>query len=270
MLLVSWNVAGRVGTFDEQVARLLELDADILCLQETTPRTLPWWRERLLQTGYHVCSADPPEEIVRRPLTVLTASRTPVRPSEVSAVPWPERVLATLHAEELEVVNVHSPISAKPDRAKIRTHMAVYRHLALRAAHPRLLCGDLNTPRREHADGTVWTFARDKHGRLRPDRGEDWDQAELALLRGLEPFGFRDAFRELHGYAQREISWGWQRWKGGYRLDHLLVCGVHVHECGYEHAWRTNGLSDHSPLMAHISHRAVSRVSGTSGGVGGH
>ena len=64
--------------------------------------------------------------------------------------------------------------------------------------------------------------------------------------------GFRDAFRALHGYGKREISWGWQRWEGGYRIDHLLASGLAIEECRYEHSWREQGLSDHSPLIARL------------------
>ena len=122
----------------------------------------------------------------------------------------------------LELVNLHSPISPKPGLAKVLTHEAVHRHLAA-GAGPRLVCGDLNTPRREHPDGRVWTFARTRSGRLRPERGERWDAAELALIRGLEPYGFRDAFRARHGLERRELSWEWQQSGGGYRLDHIIV-----------------------------------------------
>jgi hypothetical protein len=38
---------------------------------------------------------------------------------------------------------------------------------------PRVLCGDLNTPRRELPDGDVITFARDSRSRLRPERGSE-------------------------------------------------------------------------------------------------
>jgi hypothetical protein len=108
-------------------------------------------------------------------------------------------------------------------------------------------------PSREHLDGRVWTFARDRYGRLRNDRGERWDAAELALIKAPEQYGFRDAFRSLHGLEQREPSWVCHRWGGGYRLDHLIVSReVEVPVCGYLHQWRDEGLSDHSPLVAHI------------------
>ncbi len=85
----------------------------------------------------------------------------------------------------------------------------------------------------------MWTFARDRYGRARPERGEGWDEAELALIRGLEGAGFRDAFRELHGSELKELSWERPSWGGGYRLDHRIVSAeVAVSEVGYLHDWR--------------------------------
>jgi exonuclease III len=255
VLLLSWNVAGRVARMPEQVARVLDLDADLVCLQETTRTTAPAWARELRAHGYrgveHAALSGP-----GRPLAVLTAHREAIAAVGVEGLPLPERVLAVRLADGTEVVNVHSPISTRPDLAKVLTHEAVHRHLARPASHPRLLCGDLNTPRKEHADGQVWTFARDRYGRLRPERGERWDEAELALIRGLEGRGFRDAFRDVHGPAHRELSWEWPRYSGGYRLDHLVVSDdFEVSACAYEHEWRKDGLSDHSPLLARFSLR---------------
>ena len=252
MLLVSWNLAGRVTRLAEQAERLLGLNADAICLQEITRSTLPRWQQILKDAGYRGVQHGDLDAGRARPLAVLTAHREPIEPIPVHAVPWPERVLAIRTPDDTEIVNVHSPISPKPELAKVRTHEAVQRHLAAPSRRPaRILCGDLNTPRREHRDGSVWTFARDQYGRLRADRGERWDVAERALIRGLEPSGFRDAYRYLHGYEVRELSWEWPRWKGGYRLDHLIVsASVTVQSCSYEHRWRREGLSDHSALIA--------------------
>ena len=85
-----------------------------------------------------------------------------------------------------------------PRLAKIRTHEAVAAFLASLDAAPRVLCGDLNTPRREFADGDVLTFAHDSKGRLRPERGERWNLAERALVPATS--GWTDAFRALHGF----------------------------------------------------------------------
>lgn len=251
--LVSWNVAGRLQRQPVQAERVTALSPDIVCLQEVIARAVLPWTEHLTAAGLSdVRVAEPVIAAGRdRPLLTLVAARWDQQPVAVEGVPWRERVLATRLAG-LEVVNVHSPISPKPGLAKVLTHEAVHAHLS-GGSGPRLVCGDLNTPRREHPDGRVWTFARDRYGRLRPDRGERWDAAELALIKGLEARGFRDAFRSLHGLDQREPSWVWQRWGGGYRLDHLIVSSeLEVPVCGYLHQWRDEGVSDHSPLVAHI------------------
>jgi exonuclease III len=253
MLLVSWNVAGRKTRLAEQAERLLSVGPDLVCLQEVTPVTAEPWVERLAAAGLVAEVAPmPPRREGSRPLGVLMAAREPLEPVVVEDVPWPERVLAA-RAGALEVVNVHSPISPKPGLVKVLTHEAVYRHVRA-GSGPRMVLGDLNTPRREHADGSVWTFARSRNGRLRAERGERWDEAESALIRGLEPDGFRDAFRELNGFESKEPSWEWPRTGGGYRLDHLIVSAdVEVTTCSYRHDWRREDrLSDHSALVAEL------------------
>lgn len=254
MLVLSWNTAGRVKRIDEQAELLLAIDPDVLCLQELRPTTLPAWHARLHAAGYHTLASPSPPPGSSRRLSVLSAARTPITAIPVQGLPWPERVLAVRLQDAHEVVNVHSPTSPKPGLAKVRTHEAVFAHLAVSApGRLRLLCGDLNTPRKEHPDGAIWTFARDQYGRLRPERGERWDRAELALIQGLGAYGFRDAFRGLHGYERREHSWVWRRWPGGYRLDHLLVSGAwQVLRCCYLHVFRESGLSDHSALIAEL------------------
>ena len=260
MLLLCWNLAGRLTRMHEQAEAVLGLGADMVCLQEVTPATRGAWSDRLGAGGYHVALSElPAARESSRPLGVRIAARTALEAVPVDGVPWPERVLAARVPAlgGLEAINVHSPISPKPGMAKVRTHEAVFKHLtASPAARPRLLCGDLNTPRREHADGSVWTFARTRHGKLRPDRGERWDAAETALIRGLEPHGFRDAFRARHGHELKEVSWEWPG-GGGYRLDHLIVSAdIEVEECHYLHEWRSQlKLSDHSPLVAGLTPR---------------
>ncbi len=261
MLLVSWNVAGRARRVEEQGRLVLALAPDVVCLQEVTPASADAWVELLESAGMEVrVTALPQARESSRPLAVLTAACAPLEPLPVEGVPWSERVLATRTAEGLEIVNVHSPVSQKPGLAKVLTHEAVFRHLAL-GSGPRLVCGDLNTPRREHPDGTIWTFARSNRGVLRPERGRRWDAAETALIRGLARRGFRDAFRELNGFAEKHPSWEWPRTGGGYRLDHLIVSAeIEVASCGYRHDWRKElGLSDHSALVAELAPSRASK-----------
>ena len=257
-VLLTWNTAGRVRRQAEQATLVGEVGADVVCLQEVTPTTLRPWRDALRERGYPEVLTSMDEWIPGEPteddrrLGVLTATREPAERIVSAFVPWPERLLSVRLGGALEVHNLHSPISPKPDRVKVRTHEALFAHLAQDHELPQLLCGDLNTPRRERPDGTTWTFARLASGRLRLDRGERWDRAELALVKTLEEeHGWKDAFRTLHGYGTHEISWSYPRRRGGYRLDHVLVSPcVRIDGCGYLHAWREAGLSDHSGMWA--------------------
>ena len=86
---------------------------------------------------------------------------------------------------------------------KPETLRAVRGGLARPSEVPRILCGDLNIPRREFPDGEVISFARDSRGQLRRERGQEWDEAELGVVPGLREVGFTDAFRSLHGYSER-------------------------------------------------------------------
>jgi exonuclease III len=252
VLLLSWNLQGKLGRMPEQAARVAELEPDLVCLQELTVKSAPLWQHALTTIGLEHVHHRPPGP--GRRLSVLVAARSRFDGAPVPGVPWPERVVSARFECGLELVGMHSPVSQTRDYVKVPTHEAVFAHLSAPAAHARILCGDLNTPRKEHADGTVWTFARDRYGRLRPDRGERWDAAETALVRGLEPFGFRDAFRAQHGFDAKEPTWEWPRWGGGYRLDHLIVSAeVEVSDCRYAHDWRREGLSDHSPLIARLN-----------------
>ena len=153
----------------------------------------------------------------------------------------------------IEVHTVHVPNAAN-GAIKPETLAAVRLGLAAREG-PRILCGDLNTPRREHPDGSVWSFARDSRGRLRDERAGFWDAAELGVVPGLRDLGFADAFRALHGYADRSPSWTFGRIAGhggGWRLDHVFTAGPEPVAAHYHHAWRERGLSDHAALEADL------------------
>jgi exodeoxyribonuclease-3 len=254
--VVSWNVAGRVRAQPQQAAVIGACAADVVALQEVTRRTLPAWRAAFAEMGFQFCdsSLDAVGAVPgRRVLAVLTAARAPLRRlASPPDVPWPERVVCCM-VGGVEVVNVHSPIAPAPDLAKVRTHEAVAAYLQGRDGAPIVLCGDLNTPRRELPDGEVVTFAYSSAGRLRPERGERWDRAERALVSDLRRHGWVDAFRALHGYGERHASWTFPEDRGGWRLDHVLVRGLRPVASAYAHDWRRAGLSDHSALVCDLA-----------------
>ena len=148
----------------------------------------------------------------------------------------------------MRVHTVHVPQAAN-GQIKPQTLDAMYDGLAAGERGRVLVCGDLNTPRRETVEGEVVTFAQDRYGRLRPERGEPWDRAERRMLTELDDLDLVDAFRALNGYEPRDVSWTWRRWRGGYRLDHVFAStDLSLRACAYLHEWREAGLSDHSAL----------------------
>jgi exonuclease III len=247
--LITWNVARRVTRQAEQAASVAARAPDVVALQEVTPRTWPLWEAALAEAGLPHAAWSPPQ----RRTGVLLASRAPARAVEPLPVPWPETTLA----REIDGVvfhTVHVPNAAN-GWVKIETLEAVRAGLAA-ATGARVLCGDLNTPRRETPDGAVLSFARDSRGRLREERGERWDRGELGVVPGLAELGFADALRTLHGYAKPERSWTFANGKGGWRLDHVFASAeLEVVAAGYHHDWRAAGLSDHAPLEVDLRPR---------------
>jgi endonuclease/exonuclease/phosphatase family metal-dependent hydrolase len=258
-VLLTWNVAGRVARLAEQAAMVAGERPDLVALQEVTPRSAPVWLEALASQGLRAVAAglslDTPLA-GRRPLGVLIGACGDLDSIPIPAVPWPERLAAAravLDGIPVDVLAVHAPISQREDQVKVRTLEAVHAALIGPSPRPGLLLGDLNTPRREHPDGRVWTFARTSSGALRPERGERHDRAELGVLAaGLAPAGWVDAWRAVHGPGAREVSWTWPRGRGGYRVDHVLVRGGRVLRAEYRHDWRASGLSDHSGLVVEV------------------
>jgi exonuclease III len=257
--VVSWNVAGRVRSVAEQARALAENPADVVALQEVRASALTAWERELLALGYEHTAATLPADHVpagpERRLGVLIASRRPLEVCAPLDLPWPERHLAArteLDGVTVELHDLHAPLSGKADEVKVRTLETVHAHLAQPSDVPRILAGDLNTPRYESREGEVQTFARTRSGRIRPDYGERHDAAELALIVGLREHGYVDAFRDLHGYGRRDRSWLYPHGKTGYRLDHLIVRGLEVEACEYEHGWRDAKLSDHAAIWADL------------------
>jgi exonuclease III len=183
---------------------------------------------------------------------VLIAARWPLRPLPPIPAPWPERVLSALveaPAGEVELHGAYVPQAAN-GWVKVETLEALHDALARQAARPRVLCGDLNTPRTETVDGRIATFAQRRVGaRPIPERGERWDLAERRILTALQEWGMVDVFRHLNGYGARDLSWTWPGHRGGYRLDHVLASReLDPRSCRYRHDWREAGLSDHSAI----------------------
>jgi exonuclease III len=258
-IVLSWNVAGRVRSVPLQAVALADQPADVVALQEVRVTSIGAWRTALRALGFeHVLTTlDQHDPRVRlepdRRLGVLLAARERLHPQAGPQVPWPERLLIArveFAGTTVEICNLHSPMSSKPNEVKVRTLEAVAEYLSAPSDLPRVLVGDLNTPQYESREGEVSSFARTRSGYIRRDYGERHDRAELGIVVGICEHGYRDAFRTLHGYMRRDRSWVYPHRKMGYRLDHILVRGLDVEACEYRHDWRDAKLSDHSAIWA--------------------
>jgi len=265
--LITWSAARRVSCLVDQATAVARREPDLVALQEVTRRTLSLWCRAFELMGLtHVRASTLGDEMACGPsfgrTRVMVASRVPLSDvDEPLAVPRPESavsVLAQTASGPLEVHCVHVPNAAN-GWVKVETLLALRRGLSRPSRAPRVLCGDLNTPRHELLDGQTISFARDSRGRLRPDRGHQWDAAELDVVPGLRDLSYRDAYRTLHGYQSRSPSWTWKTIAGhdsGWRLDHtFLSAELSPLACQYHHQWREQGLSDHSALETDLDHR---------------
>jgi exonuclease III len=252
--LLCWNVNKRVRErLNHQLAAIETLGSDVVALQEITPTNSDPWLEGLAALGlpYGVSSLDlvPAARAQKRPARsgVLLASRWPLRLLDPwdAVTPFPERQLSGLietPSGAVEVHVVHIPSSGRMREiglplAKAETYEAIYARLARPSDLPRILCGDLNAPLDEIPDGTVLPWGPDKRTK----------SGELLLLQGLGPFGLVDAYRALHGYADRAPSW--HGLKRGYRLDHVLASPpLKPQACRYLDEHRIGRLSDHAPV----------------------
>jgi exodeoxyribonuclease III len=159
--LITWNVARRVSGLAEQAGALAAREPDVVALQEVTRRTLPLWRRAFELMGLtHVrasaLDADRGSQLTGARTMVMLASRHALEDvEEPLPVPRPESavsVLARSGSGPLEIHCVHVPNAAN-GWVKVETLRALRRGLGTPAAAPRVLCGDLNTPRRELPDG---------------------------------------------------------------------------------------------------------------------
>jgi exonuclease III len=272
MRIVSWNVNARRGAMQSQVAALEALSPDVIALQEVTPATVLPFQTALHRAGWaHIVdsfSLAPGDfnPIGPRRYGLLLASRYPLVPEspERFRVPWPERVLsAVLEAPggRVDIHNTHVPPGSSNGWVKIDHLNELFHGLAHPHPHPRILCGDFNTPQAELETGEVvtWGQRRGRDGRWRVRRtfrggsGADWDAAERRVLEGLAEWGIPDVFRLVNGFEAEDFSWYLHR-KGRTvkrRFDHIFASArLRPISCEYVHEFRTRGLSDHSPILA--------------------
>ena len=260
MRLVSWNVNGRVGRIDEQIAALKKQWCDAIALQEVTQTTAPLLRAGLQGIGLQYVvdsfqrSRNRAALVGPRRYGELIACRWPLRllSPERFDVPWPERILSVVvqsPSGNIYLHTTHIPPGSTNGWKKIEMLEGIYKRLAHKSRVPRILCGDFNTPQEETSDGKVITWGK---GRTR------WGSGERNILEGLAEFDLIDVYRFRHGYKVQEYSW-YARPYIGRRYDHVFASRSLLNdvECKYLHSFREKKLSDHSAIRIDLKARSL-------------
>jgi hypothetical protein len=110
----------------------------------------------------------------------------------------PEKILHTtieIDDSTLELWNIRAVPGSMHGEEKIKILDNTYNRIMKGSSHPCILTGDVNSPNREEADGTVIPWRYEDDGTV----ADAWVDAELNVLRGLEDEGMVDVFRHLHG-----------------------------------------------------------------------
>ncbi len=263
--LISWNIAVRKKSNQQQIKVLSQRQPDIVALQEVNACSQDCLRSGLQQMGLPYI-----EDTVERGLSHGTrhyngmiASRWPLTQFSVEEqiqVPFPESVLSVKIESPFGMLNMHTthiPPGASNGWIKIKTLEGIYKHLATPSTTYRILCGDFNTPQKETVDGRIMTWAQreSKAGDWTYKKKQDilWDLGERNILEGLAQFDLLDIFRLLHGYKRNEFSWYARSKRGpiGRRFDHIFAShALCPKSCNYIHSWREQKLSDHSAIEA--------------------
>jgi len=272
MKIISWNVANRIRKQPLQLDALVSKKPDIIGLQEVKRRALPLWVEGLKKEGYiHTISSlglhgGNSEFTGARRYGVLIASRWPLELIDQYSlkIPFPERLVSVLiHSPKIdfEFHVAHIPCGASHGWKKIETFVGIYKFLAKNNnKHPRILCGDFNSPKAETKSGEVITWGQkilaDGQVRIinRGGRGDAWDAGERSVIEGLAEYDLPDIFRLLNGYELQEFSWLFYL-KGkiiaNRRFDHIFASeSLNPIRCRYIHSFREESLSDHSAIEA--------------------
>jgi exodeoxyribonuclease III len=274
--LISWNV--QQGSLPAaQVEALSHRQPHIVALQDVFYTVAPEFQDKLKQIGLPYSAytlPNPPLPILQPavrdsnarlslperlrhpkigvlvasawPLTVLTSAETNIH------VPWPERLLSVTIASPWGAIELHNVYLPHAGHILVLYHMlrVLYAGLATPSEKHRILCGDLNLPVDELADGRIITHGQKLVGDHIIVKNAPMDKAEHLLLQGLAPFGLVDVFRLLYGYGQH--GWSYMDTKPPYRrlrLDHVLASPtLRAQLFRYQHAWRESSppLSDHA------------------------
>ena len=268
MKVLTWNINFRTAEALEPLLGLSPLP-DVITLQEVTHEHADAVSARLKDRGYDSVYSGTLKSSEKRYGNVVAARKLEeVRIPANSRFPWPQLVChAAVEADagSVHVVTVHVPNGSGNGWKKIDTLDALRQLVLGLKGEPLVLTGDFNEPRYAMQDGQVVTWGQEESGgRWEVWDGEwtdangvtaewsRWDRTVRWFFENPDESGLRNALWEADGRGAMEathFSRGNPRW-----FDHVFVSEhFRVDDCTYFHAFRDDGFSDHSALLAALS-----------------
>lgn len=271
MDVLTWNVNGSFppngsqDSIDSQIDWLgsLECLPDVLLLQEVNPNQQAYWHESLLgrleyqdledsidwarqlgNSNGHITAVNGEWSLTTNKFGQSGFGPDGEAPDGFE-LSYPEKILVTdieLPETEIELWNVRAVPGGQYGVEKLKILEAIYDLLESADRRPRILAGDLNTPRAELVDGQAITYGYER-GSEHQRRGVN---AELKILKGLGHFGMVDVFRALHGFGETDAvvaSHNENRFDHLFASEELGPIDCRYLEDGGEY-------SDHLPLHA--------------------
>lgn len=249
MKLISWNVNGLRAVMKKDFPeQFVQMDADILCLQETKMQEgqLDFFPE-----GYHTYYNYAEKKGYSG--TAVFSRIEPLSVSygiDVSHHDTEGRVI-TLEYEDFYLVNVYTPNSQQglkrlDYRMKWEDDFREYL-TELDAIKPVILCGDLNVA---HKEIDLANPATNK-------RNPGFTDEERSQLTNLLDEGFIDSFRHFHPFEENRYSWWSYRTAArsrnvGWRIDYFIVSEQLEEQMLHADILDQVMGSDHCPVMLEL------------------
>ncbi len=228
--IISWNVNGiRASVKKDFFSNLENLDADVLCLQESKAQLdqiAETIEAEIKERGYFYYANSAERKGYSGTITISKEEPLAVHQDiGVEGFDDEGRVL-TLEFEDVFVVNVYVPNSgdklARLDyRSEWDKHFLAYLQ-GLEARKPVLVCGDFNVA---HTDIDL---ARPKQNY---NKSAGYTQVEIDGLEGFLKHGFIDTFRLI--YPDTTDAYSWWSYRGGareknvgWRIDYILASAI--------------------------------------------
>lgn len=253
MKLISWNVNGiRAAVKKGFIDQMVELDADVICLQET--KAQPDEVEAALNDleGYELFANSADKKgysstaiLTRKPVTAVTPDMG------IEEHDTEGRVL-TAEFEDYFIVTVYTPNSG---RGLVRLEYrktwdaAFLAHIkALEKKKPVIVCGDLNVA---HQAIDI------KNSKSNYNKTAGYTQQEIDGLSALLEEGYVDVYRHLYPEEIKYTYWSYmfsaRKKNVGWRIDYFLVSDVlrtKIDDCTI----LTDVMgSDHCPIVLELS-----------------